>query len=199
MCFAAGGELSSAEVADVAAAVFEVFRSSQQVGKEEAKHLNAMIGPYPASVANNACAAVRRLRENCSSEFLFEGKEVENESSKQPKEFGSSFPFSFTSDSQLGEDRTFYDSLSEDEEDLVECMVQLTDNVIAQGPNKEGPTGNSFQDEFYPSVANGYEWLQHVCKMCCGTNLTWRELYTSVFDVLSSKLDNVGIQGEVRV
>lgn len=198
--FAAGGELPSEEVGDVATAVFEVFRASQRVGKEEARRLNAMIGPYPASVANNACAAVKRLRENCGSGLLFEAKEEEEkESSKQLNEFGSSFPFSFTSESQLVDNKTSYDSLSEDEEDLAECMVQLTDNVITQGPNRESPADTSFQDDVFPSVANGYDfkWLQHICRICCGSTCTWRELYMSVFDVLSSKLDNVGIQGEV--
>ena len=199
---AAGSELSSEEVGDVAVAVFEVFKASQRVGKEEARRLNAMIGPYPASVANNACAAVKRLRENCGSGHLFESKEEEKvkENSKQQKEFGSNFPFSFASKLHMEENGTGCDSLSEDEEDLAECMMQLTDNVIAQGPSRESPTGGSFQDDFYSTVANSYDfkWLQQMCKLCSGSTYTWRELYTSVFDVLSSKMDSVAIQGEVR-
>lgn len=185
----------------MAVAVFEVFKASQRVGKEEAKRLNSMIGPYPASVANNACAAVKRLRENCGSGLLFEAKEEEKKkSSKEPKEFGTNFSFSFASESRLEENGTSFDSLSEDDEDLAECMVQLTDNVIAQGPSRESPTEKSFRDEFLSSVANSYDfkWLQQICKLCCGSTRTWRELYMSVFDVLSSKLDNVGIQEEVR-
>ena len=141
------GELPSEEVGDVAVALFEVFKGSQRVGKEEARRLNSMIGPYPASVANNACAAVKRLRENCVSGPFIGAKEEEagKESSKELKEFGTNFPFSFASQSQLEENGTSNDSLSEDEEDLAECMVQLTDNVIAQGPSRESPTGNTFK------------------------------------------------------
>lgn len=201
---AAGSELPSEEVGDVAVAVFEVFKASQRIGKEEARRLNAMIGPYPASVANNACAAVKRLRENCGSGQLFESKEEEEkekkENSKQRKEFGSNFPFSFASELQIKENGTGCDSLSEDDEDLAECMMQLTDNVIAQGPSRESPTDGSFKGDFYFTVANSYDfkWLQQMCELCCGSTYTRRELYLSVFEVLSSKMDNVAIQGEVR-
>ena len=203
-CFLAGDELADNFIEDAAVFVFEVFGNTKQIGEKEARRIRDAFGPYPASVASKAFSVVQRLKKACGDKSFFDESQT---AAKVRKKFGSEIPFSFHGEIQCvisrpckSGDADDYDSISEDEADLMQHMMQLTDDIMSKRSNGEIPT-NDIQKGKTPTDPNttGYDgkWLQNVCHICCGEARTWKELYTLVFDTLSLSVESERIQEEV--
>jgi activating signal cointegrator complex subunit 3 len=200
----AGDELADNFIEDAAVFVFEVFDSTKQIGEKEARRIRDAFGPYPASVASKAFSVVQRLKKACGDKSFFDESQT---AAKVRKKFGSEIPFSFHGEIQCvisrpckSGDADDYDSISEDEADLMQHMMQLTDDIMSKRSNGEIPT-NDIQKGKTPTDPNttGYDgkWLQNVCHICCGEARTWKELYTLVFDTLSLSVESERIQEEL--
>ena len=180
-----------------------MFCNTKQIGEKESKRIRSTFGPYPASVASKAFTVVQRLKKYFGNKPFLDSSQMEVQTRK---EFGSELPFSFLGQIQCasmvpvkspGDEN---DSLSEDEGDLTQCMMQLTNNVTAVKPSSKVPIEDLLHQEESPTdhqTAYNGKWLQEVCQMCSGDARTWRELYALVFDTLSSSLESDRIQEEV--
>ena len=179
-----------------------MFCNTKQIGEKESKRIRSTFGPYPASIASKAFTVVQRLKKNVGNKPFLDSSQMEVQTRK---EFGSELPFSFLGQIQCANMKPIKssgdenDSLSEDEGDLTQCMMQLTDDVTTVKPSGKVPVSPVHEGDpptDHQTAYNG-KWLQEVCQMCSGDARTWRELYATIFDTLSSSLESDRIQEEV--
>ena len=182
---------------------------NQTWSRSHSEEIRRELGPFPASAASNACAVVKRI-----IALLPEGWKSETEDDlsvrKPVKEFGHNISFNYLEFkkpvcvTESKAERSGYDSLSDDEEmpsvaqksELISGMFNGSVDPVSQPPSRQTVSAASESGGKYSG-----EWLKSQCQSCCKGNggLQWGELYSAVFDLLSSPEENSGIENNVCV
>lgn len=197
--FAVGTDFGQDAIECAAVFLFKTFHNKEQVGHEETRAIKQMFGPFPASAADTACAAVSQLVAQLGEsrvEVL-----IQTQTSNKPVDhgmcFGRNIAFSF--------DTYVLDSL---------------DSLPWEEENGEGPSldFNSFLSSHATGRGSGFESAgtqsvsqsssadrsilrREVEKYLSGGNMgssSVEELCTSLFEMLASTKSDDELQNEVR-
>lgn len=166
------------------------------------------------------------LPESEKADSANEKTAVEGSAVKMKKEFGHNIPFRFDSLPERGEEvktlelfdkgsvskttscQNGYDSLSDEENPTPSLLTSTILNAAtykeasqeAKQPESKQPTQLSTAEASATALYSG-GWLREKCKKCLReqvAGITWEELYSAVFEFLSSTEDNAVIQNDVR-
>ena len=218
--------MATAAVDSAAVFLYTLFALDQRWSRAHAEKIRKNLGPFPASAANRACESVKRIAKLSPEKLNDEAgrdvspKESSSQDKEMKKEFGNNVVFrpprnlceevaGFTGEKNGGVE-IVRDSLSEDEAAGSDAFSQAFLTSMSQKSKTNGSSGERVKSKPKPSrpeVTTGdpapysSEWLSwKLRESCCGKGgMNWRDLYTAVFDVLSSPQDNSAIQGEVRI
>lgn len=199
--FAVGSDVSQETVDSVAVFLFNLFATNEAYTRSCAEEIRRTLGPFPAGAASDACNIVRRIvslvPEGCSS--LTVKKECQSS-----EEFGKNITFKHMQpmnfDNRREDSDRGYDSLSDDE------AAKNSDLIISLFNDSEASSHPSSSLEDVPSVPSGQkasskctgEWLKEKCQSCVSMGeMEWQDLYSAVFELLSSAEDNSTIQNDV--
>lgn len=186
--------------------LFNLFMKDQTWSHSYSEAIRRALGPFPASAASTACNTVKHI-----VSLLPEGWSCKAEGSSSTgqcepvREFGHNIAFKYTEHAPDPERTSSgYDSLSDDEElatdsqllsglfcdaTAVPATCHVTDVVSAK--DSPLPGGSKYTGE----------WLKMQCQSCSKENtssgLEWQDLYSAVFEYLSSSEENSGIENEV--
>ena len=183
----------------------------QTLTRSHAEEIRKALGPFPASAASSACSIVKRI-----SNFLPEdwSPKINAPSSCMEvdapvKEFGHNIVFKYmelakNSEAASPKECSGYDSLSDEEQtssnslkfELISGLFHKVENSYQSHTNGEEMVAEALPS----SVGNKYtaEWLKKECQSCSKTvGLEWQELYSAIFQIMSSTKDNSEIQNDV--
>lgn len=164
------------------------------------------LGPFPASVASTACNTVKHIVSLLPEGWSCKVEGSSTEQCEPVREFGHNIAFKYAERAPDPERTSSgYDSLSDEEELATDSQLlsglfcdtaalpatcHVTDQVSAE--TAPLPEGSEYTGE----------WLKMQCQSCSKENtssgLEWNDLYSAVFEHLSSSEENSGIENEVE-
>lgn len=206
MVFIAVGDDVPQETVDSAAVfLFTLFIEDPTLSRANSEEIRKVLGPFPASAAATVCETVKRVLGLLPTDYKFSsGKDVSEQ--QMTREFGHNIVFRHAETSQsMQVDSSGYDSLSEDEfEQSSSQKSELLSGFFHGITSHSQPPEElvSAEQETSQILPYSRDWLKKQCQFCCKggsieKSLEWKELYASVFDILSSSEDNSGIQNSV--
>lgn len=104
-----------------------------------------------------------------------------------------------------GPSKDGYDSLSDDDDTkdtfstaLLGGMATKDSNSVKAEPNGSEGRESSVKVKDVSDSPYSAGWLREQCKECTVAGVSWQELFRAVFEHLSSGVDNMAIQNDVR-
>ena len=209
--------------------LLSLFFSDPNWSREHANEIRKTLRPFPASAANKACHSVKRIVELCpersnkeeeSSSLKKSASTTLDGGPRKTKEFGHNIVFKFPQnflhkdtilldrkhDAEVTNSETAYDSLSDDETSTFSTKVlsvmasQASDTresfTAAAAAKKKNHS--STESQIGRVSPHSREWLVKQLQACRG-GLAWKDLYESVFELLSSAQDDTAIQNDVSI
>lgn len=220
-----GNDVSQETVNSAAAFLFNLFVEDPRLTRANSEAIRRTLGPFPASAATKVSTTVKNILTYLPSNSSLTRSSQEASSSsagknEMKKEFGHNISFKFDIESLLipsdgdyvkSKQTTGYDSLSEDESNdttsnstniftqtILDGMQQSISKPVAKKTGttkKPAPLANST-----PALPYSGEWLKAKCKVVAregSSLLSWQELYSAIFEHLSSGQENAAIENDV--
>lgn len=197
--FAVGTDFGQDYIESAAVFLFKTFHNKEQVGHEETRAIKQMFGPFPASAANAACAAVSQLVAQLGESQV--EAFIQTQTSNKPTDHGMSFGrnIAFSFDSYVLDS---LDGLSWEEENgeglSLDFNSFLSNHV---GGHSTGVESAGAQPVSQNSNADRSILRREVEKYLSGGNMgssSVDELCTSLFEMLASTRSDDELQNEVR-
>lgn len=219
-----GGAVSPGVVDSAAVFLFSLFRSDPQWTRAHADEVRRTLGPYPATAASRACDTVRRVLEFLPGAVESESRAQGGSSPHlMREEFGHNIRFQFDDTSQHSlrteggkergaedkdspaglEGRDGYDSLSDSERSHPNLVAStLLDGMTSRVETRAKPESV----EVRAAPPGGSEalysaaWLKSKCQECVRrgmAGMTWQDLSSAIFELLSSTGNNTAIQNDL--
>lgn len=222
-----GNDVSQETVDSAAVFLFNLFIVEPQLTRAHAEEIRRTLGPFPASAAHKVSNTIKKILTYLppDSPFAYSSSEQTSLTSSEDstlmrKEFGHNIHFKFDTESipAIDDDvivksklTTGYDSLSDDETTGVassngNIFTQTFLNEMQKSLSK--PAVKKMVAKSHPQLAppplSPYsgEWLKIKCKECVregSTQLSWQDLYSAIFEPLSSGQENAAIENDVRL
>lgn len=207
-----GNDVPEETVDSAAVFLFNLFLKDQTWSRSHSEEIKRELGPFPASAASNACAIVKRIVALLPEGWRSKAEQEDDKFSKPVNEFGHNIVFNYTEFKKPVRDlgsvsqrnSSGYDSLSDDEAESQKS--ELISGLFLDTNSTSGPPPISKQAApavGEPEAKYTRGWLKSQCQSCSKDNsnggLQWQELYSAVFDLLSSSEDNSGIENNVSV
>lgn len=210
MCLAllVGNDVPLETVDAASVFLFNVFLRDQAWSRGHAEEIKRTLGPFPASAASDACNAVKQILSLLPDDWEYKADSgFVGQPSSAVKEFGHNIVFKHAEPQTRATQRDVasssgYDSLSDDEfgapkSDLISGLLHGTD---PSSSSVSGPTEGGATRVTVPSSGGSKftgEWLKQQCQSYSSGGLEWRDVYSAVFDLLSSCKENSGIENNV--
>jgi hypothetical protein len=214
--YVVGSDVPLETVDSAAVFLFNVFLRDQTWSRSHAEEIKRALGPFPASAASDACNAVKQIIGLLPEDWECKVGDLTREPCNVAvKEFGHNIVFKHSEPEAVTS--SGYDSLSDDEfgahkSELLSGLVHGTGpSMQVSGPSMQvsGPSmqvnGCVREGEAHTTAPAKYtqEWLKEQCQSCSGGSMSggleWRDLYSAVFDLLSSCKEDSGIENNVCV
>ncbi len=201
ICLSVGDDVPQETVDTASVFLFTLFNIDCTLSRTNSEEIRKVLGPFPASAASSACDTVKRILSMLPEDWkAAPGEDL----MEQHLEFGHNIVFKHAETSQPVQfDSSGYDTLSEDEYEQSDCRrSELFSGLFhdVASHSQLPPVSASLPAERVHLYSG--EWLKKQCQSCCmkkaNGGFEWKELYSTVFDVLSSSEDNSGIQNSVR-
>ena len=191
--------------------LFTLFKSDPEWSRHHGEEIRKTLGPFPASEASKACAAVKRILTYLSDKKKQKSEHTEGERETPRKEFGLSIVFKFGVETAgtVGvsrSDSNEHDSLSDSDDSkpdaFTNVFLQGLESMSAMEEEPKPKPSKTFSEECSqaPAVAmHSGAWLKEECQKCAEElgGMSSQELFGAVFDLLSSAEDSMVIQNEV--
>lgn len=213
-----GGDVDQKVVDSASVFLFTMFMNDQNWSRSHAERIKKALGPFPASAASNACNIIKRINsllpEGLTSKTFIKSDSSSGEQ-KPRKEFGHKIAFKYNTEPQflirkLANESSGcssgYDSLSDDEQVCSDSLkTELVSGMFEASlplPHSNPCVGIEISDSPLPGVGKYTgSWLKKECQMCArenvGEHLEWNDLYSAIFEHLSSTGDNSSIENYV--
>lgn len=197
--FAVGTDFGQDAIESAAVFLFKTFHNKEQVGHEETRAIKHMFGPFPASAADTACAAVGQLvaQHGESKVEAFIQTQASNRPIDHGMSFGKNIAFSF--DMYVLDN---LDSLPWEEENSEELSLDFNSFLSNQaGGRSTSLESAGAQSVNQSSSADRSILRREVEKYLIGGNMgssSVEELCTSLFEMLASTKSDDELQNEVR-
>lgn len=195
--FAVGTDFGQDAIESAAVFLFKTLHNKEQVGHEDTRAIKQMFGPFPASAAMTACAAVSQLVAQLGESQVeaFIPSQTSNKAADHGMSFGRNIAFSF--DAYVLDS---LDSLPWEEEKSEELSFNsfLSNHAVGRS------TGSEMAGEPSASQSSGADrsiLRAEVEKYLSGGNMgssSVEELCTSLFEMLASTKSDDELQNEVR-
>ena len=200
----AGNEVPQETVDATAVFLFHLFAKDETWSSHHAEEIRRSLGPFPTSAASNACNIVHEILSLASESWKY--SVVEDD--KLLKEFGHNIVFKYNTSAAPPESThshraksSGYDSLSDDEmvaqdsqrSELLDLLQSSEAAKSSQAPLHLPPVVHE------EAIQYTAEWLRKQCQVCCRNSggLQWKDLYSGVFELLVSDVENSGIENDV--
>ena len=222
-----GEDVATAVVDSAAVFLYSLFSSDQRWTREHAEKIRKTLGPFPASAANRACETVKKILALSPEKIDNTSKNPPSENSESIKEFGHNIVFSTPanllevttySGKRVGNGgmTEASDSLSEDEE-VTESDAFSRAFLVGMATKTKTDSSNDRVKSKLKTKSSGSDaavmatgdhipklyssdWLVRRLQECCHGDqgsMSWNDLYTAVFEVLSSAQDSSLIESDV--
>lgn len=197
--FAVGTDFGQDAIESAAVFLLKTFQNKQQVSHEETRAIKQMFGPFPASAADTACAAVSQLVAQLGESQVeaFIQTQTANKPIDHGLSFGRNIAFSF--------DTYVLDSLDsfpwEEENNERLCLDFNSFLSNHTGGRGTGLESAGVQSVSQSSSADRSILRREVEKYLSGGNMgssSVEELCTSLFEMLASTKSDDELQNEVR-
>lgn len=197
--FAVSTDFGQDAIDSAAVFLFKTFQNKEQVSHEETRAIKQMFGPFPASAADTACAAVSQLVAQLGESQVeaFIQTQTTNKPIDHGMSFGKNIAFSF--DAYVLDS---IDSLPWEEENGEGLSLDFNSFLS----NHAGGRSSGLESVGAPSVSQSSSadrsiLRREVEKYLCGGNMgssSVEELCTSLFEMLASTKSDDELQNEVR-
>ena len=198
-----GNDVPQDAVDSASVFLFNLFMKDQIWSHAHSEAIRRALGPFPASAASTACNVVKHIISLLPEGWSCEAEGSSTEQCEPVREFGHNIPFKFTEHAPYSERTSSgYDSLSDDEELATDS--QLLSGLFCDAAAPPATCHVTDQVSALPggSMYTG-EWLKMQCQSCSKENtssgLEWQDLYSTVFEYLSSSEENSGIENQVVI
>lgn len=197
--FAVGTDFGQDAIQSAAVFLFKTFQNKEQVGHEETRAIKQMFGPFPASAADAACAAVSHLvaQHGESQVEAFIQSHTSNKPIDHGMPFGRNIAFSF--DTYVLDSLDSFPWEDEKSEELSLDFNSFLSNHA--GGRSTGLESAGAQSVSQSSSADRSILRREVEKYLSGGNMgssSSEELCTSLFEMLASTKSDDELQNEVR-
>ncbi len=205
-----GHDVDQSAVDSTAVFLFELFVGNSVWSVENQKEIRNKLGPFPASVAEEAYRCVLNIIAIAPHCKELDQKQSELEPQNPEVEFGKRIKFRFPKHMSSGRNQSSntvsndsvgvvreggYDSLSDDDEGEggSGSHSELLTDILCQphAGNTLSKCSNVAEPALKPPVVVSSEslysakWLQAKC-LGYGTGADWKDLFSAIFDYLSS-------------
>lgn len=205
MTLLVGNDVTLETVDSAAVFLFNLFLRDQAWSRNHAEEIRRSLGPFPASAATTACDVVKQIVSLLPEDWRYDtGGDSTEQSCSTAKEFGHNIAFKYaelppcTSRQEAASQHSSgYDSLSDDAQESQKS--ELISGLLHSGTNL---SASETADVAVPLCGRSKytgEWLKEQCRSCSKGNVVeWRDLYSAVFELLSSCEENYSIENSVR-
>lgn len=193
--------------------LFHLFANNQIWSRSHSEKIRKTLGPFPASAASNACDIVKQILSFLPEDWKCKTRRDSTEQYKPMKEFGHNIVFKYPESKKNMSPRNSsgYDSLSDDEtvpngaqkSELISGLFQSTEANPTVHVSSDQAVVKKVTDS--PTTGGKYtgEWLKKECQSCSrdmvNGGLEWQDLYSALFELLSSSEDNSAIENNVSM
>lgn len=193
--FAVGTDFGQDAIESAAVFLLKTFQNKDRVSYEETRAIKQMFGPFPASAADTACAAVSQLVAQLGESQV--EAFIQTQTSNKPIDHGLSFGrnIAFSFDTYVLDSP---DSLPWEEENTLDFNNFLSNHAGGRGTGLET---SGVQSVSQSSSADRSILRREVEKYLSGGNMgssSVEELCTSLFEMLASTKSDDELQNEVR-